>query len=81
MDPALSPERSRPPDAPVYLLHGAGDNVIPTQESERLAAWLAPHTRVRVLVTPLITHVDAGVPRSVSDAWALVRFWAAVLTE
>jgi dienelactone hydrolase len=80
-EPALSPERSPATDAPVYLLHGADDNVIPTQESERLAAWLTPRTQVRVLVTPLITHVDAGTPRSLSDVWALARFWTAVLSE
>jgi hypothetical protein len=28
-DPELSPDRSAPPSAPVYLLHGTDDNVIP----------------------------------------------------
>ena len=31
--PALSPAFAPPPSAPVYLLHGAGDNVIPAAES------------------------------------------------
>lgn len=78
---ALSPERSAPPGAPVYLLHGANDNVIPTQESERLAAWLAPHTRVRLLVTPLLSHVDADRTPGAGDVWRLVRFWTDVLKE
>jgi dienelactone hydrolase len=80
-DPALSPERSPATRAPVYLLHGEGDNVIPTQESERLAAWLAPQTRVRLLVTPLLTHVDPGDQWRMRDGWALLRFWAAALRE
>lgn len=80
-DPALSPERSSPPDAPVYLLHGAHDSVIPTQESQRLAAWLRPHTRVRVLITPLMIHVEAEQERNVGDVWRLVRFWTGVLKE
>lgn len=31
--PALSPERATPPIAPVFLLHGVDDNVIPSMES------------------------------------------------
>src|SRR4029077_768341 len=36
-DPALSPDRSTPPSAPVYLLHGTDDNVVPAIESTLLA--------------------------------------------
>ena len=36
-DPALSPAFAPPPSAPVYLLQGAGDNVIPAAESVALA--------------------------------------------
>lgn len=80
-DPILSPERSPAPDAPVFLLHGADDPVIPTQESERLSAWLAARTRVRLLVTPLLTHVDTQQQPGLGDAWRLVRFWTEVLRE
>ncbi len=37
-DPSLSPAMAPPPAAPVYLLHGAGDNVIPAAETLALAA-------------------------------------------
>src|SRR2546425_392554 len=60
--PALSPSKSPKPHAPVFLLHGVDDNVIPAIESEYLAADLRGRTPVQVLVTPLIGHAD--VPRT-----------------
>ena len=36
-NPSLSPERAPPPTAPVFLLHGADDTVIPTVETVLLA--------------------------------------------
>ncbi len=54
-DASLSPERSPPPRAPVWLLHGAGDNVVPAIESTLLARHLADHTEVQQLSTPLIS--------------------------
>ena len=39
-DPALSPDRSPITTAPVFLLHGADDNVIPSTETPLLAAYL-----------------------------------------
>jgi dienelactone hydrolase len=78
--PALSPERAPPPRAPVYLLHGTEDDVIPPAESHHLARHLEPHTGVRVLVTPVLTHADlAGV--SAGDARALVSFFASLLRQ
>jgi dienelactone hydrolase len=79
--PALSPERSAPPAAPVYLLHGAGDNVIPPIESELLARYLTPSTRVRALITPLITHTEVDRTAGAADVWELIRFWALVMGE
>ena len=79
-DPSLSPERSAPPSVPVYLLHGADDNVIPAAESERLAAHLrARGARVLHLSTPLITHAEVDRPPGAVEIWRLVRFWAAPL--
>lgn len=79
-DPALSPERSAPPQAPVFLIHGADDTVIPAQESIRLAAWLARRgVPVRVLVTPLVTHAEAAGRWRLREVWRLVSFWADVL--
>ncbi len=78
-DPALSPERSPPPSAPVFLLHGEGDTVIPARESQRLARALRPHTQVHALATPLITHAEMAGPQAWMDVWRLVRFWASLL--
>jgi dienelactone hydrolase len=75
--PALSPVRSPATRAPVFLLHGDQDNVIPTSELPALAAHLAARdgARVETYVTGLLTHADARADVSVGDAWRLVRFW------
>ena len=79
-DPALSPVRNPAPSAPVYLLHGADDNVIPAAESEMLAADLrARGGRVTQLSTPLITHAEVDHPPEIAEIWRLVRFWAGPL--
>jgi dienelactone hydrolase len=77
-DPALSPARSTTVTAPVFLLHGADDNVVPAIESRRLAAALETHTTVHLLVTSLITHAEVDRPPTAGEVWALVRFWKAV---
>jgi dienelactone hydrolase len=82
MPAALSPERSPPPLCPVYLLHGSGDNVVPAVESRLLAGHLAAAgVRVRLLVTPLITHAELDRETAPADVWRLIRFWSAVLHE
>lgn len=78
-DPALSPERSPAPRAPAFLLHGVGDNVIPTIETDRLAASLAGRTDVRALVTPLLIHADVAPAIGFADGWRMIAFWADVL--
>jgi len=80
-DSSLSPDRSAPPSAPVYLLHGADDNVIPGVESVLLAQHLRPHTRVRQLLSRYLTHVDVAARPTITDAWDMVAFWKAVLRE
>ena len=80
-DPALSPERSPVPIAPVYLLHGADDNVIPAVESTRLAEYLRGRTRVRQLVTSFLTHVDVAARPGLKDTWEMIDFWKAILAE
>jgi pimeloyl-ACP methyl ester carboxylesterase len=81
-DPALSPERSPPTQAPVFLLHGADDNVIPSTETPAAAAYLAAHgnDHVRWLLTPYLTHATV-VDRheGIADGWRLVSFWTAML--
>ena len=79
-DAALSPARNPAPSAPVYLLHGADDNVIPAAESETLHEELRGQgARVTQLSTPLITHAEVDHPPSVGEIWRLIRFWAGPL--
>lgn len=75
-DAALSPDRSPAPDAPVFLLHGVEDNVVPALETVRMALDLEPHTTVHVLLTPLVSHADVDRPATTEEIVALVRFWA-----
>jgi dienelactone hydrolase len=77
-DPALSPEIAPGIAAPVFLLHGSDDNVVPAIESTRLAARLQGRAPVHLLVTPLITHAEVDRGAAVADVWHLVRFWRAV---
>jgi dienelactone hydrolase len=77
--PALSAERSPAPSAPVFLLHGIDDNVIPAVESVHLAAALRGTTPVRVLLSGLISHAEADRPPRVADVMALASFWGDLL--
>jgi dienelactone hydrolase len=80
--PALSPDRSPPPAAPVYLLHGTDDNVIPAIESRLLAQDLRQRgTIVHQLATPLITHAEVDRSATASAAWNLVSFWGSVFRQ
>ncbi len=66
----------------MYLLHGADDNVIPAIESALLARTLRERgVTVTFLATPLVTHAEVDHRAAVSSAWALVRFWSAVLGQ
>ena len=76
-DPALSPERSRMPRVPVFLLHGDDDRLIPSTETPRLAAAMraAGHPNVRWLVTPAIVHAELETSLRPGAIWKLVQFW------
>jgi fermentation-respiration switch protein FrsA (DUF1100 family) len=76
-DPALSPDRSTTVTAPVFLLHGADDNVVPAIESRRLATVLARTAPVHLLVSSLITHAEVDHPPTAGEVWALIRFFRA----
>jgi len=81
-DPALSPERSPSPTAPVYLLHGTDDNVVPAIESTLLGRELqARGVRVHVLLTPLITHAEVDRSSTATAIWRLIDFWSKLLDE
>ncbi len=76
---ALSPARSPLPSAPVFLLHGRDDNVIPATESERLALRLRGHAPVRLFLTDLISHADPNQPAHLLDVLQLADFWGDLL--
>lgn len=79
--PSVSPEHSPAPEAETYLLHGAGDNVIPAAESELLARYLAGKTEVRLLISPLIIHAEVERPSAIREIWRLISFWEELLSE
>jgi len=80
-DPALSVSRSPKTSAPVFLLHGLGDNVVPPVESEYLAADLRGHAPVRLLLSGLISHAEADQPAHASDMVALASLWGDLLSR
>jgi pimeloyl-ACP methyl ester carboxylesterase len=65
---------------PVYLLHGEGDNIIPSAETQWLAADL-PHGTVKAeLISPVLSHLDLdGTGPTVWDDLRLMHFFALVL--
>jgi dienelactone hydrolase len=66
---------------PVYLLHGAGDSVIPPSETLWLARDLPADVVRRVLVSPALGHVELGASPAILDEWAVIDFLAAVLAQ
>jgi dienelactone hydrolase len=80
-DPSLSPSASPKPSAPVFLLHGARDNVIPASESRRMAASLGGHAPVRLLVTELISHAEAETSFRPGEVVELAAFAADLLSQ
>jgi dienelactone hydrolase len=81
--PALSADRAAsPPTAPVFLLHGSGDTVIPTAESVLLADYLRKKgTDVDLLISELITHAEVDRSAAATETVKLVSFWADVLKK
>jgi len=80
-DPAASPERAPlPPAAPVFLLHGDDDTVIPAAESVVLGEYLRQKgVAVHVLLSQIITHAELDRSAAASESWKLIAFWADVL--
>ncbi len=80
-DPAASPERAPDvPAAPVFLLHGDEDTVIPAAESVVLANTLrARGADVRLLLSRIITHAELDRSAAISESWEMVAFWADIL--
>ncbi|MFO0763189.1 MAG: hypothetical protein U0359_42520 [Byssovorax sp.] len=67
--------------APVFLLHGAGDTVIPASESAWLAASVPSSSLREALVSPAIVHVELEGEPGWRERWAIVHFMAQVLGE
>jgi pimeloyl-ACP methyl ester carboxylesterase len=64
---------------PVFLLHGAGDTIIPSSETLWLAKDVpAPELRAQ-LVSAALVHVDMGNKVTWQQQWQLVDFMAQVL--
>jgi len=79
-DPGLSPQRATPPTAPVFLLHGDEDTVIPPAESVILGESLrSKGANVRVLLSHIITHAELDKAGDTYEAWKLIAFWTDLL--
>ena len=64
---------------PILLLHGSGDAVIPTTETQWLAKDVPPQALKNVLISPALGHVDVDTKVTVSQKWDLVHFVAQIL--
>lgn len=64
--------------APTFLLHGAGDTVIPPSETDWLAHHVPPSQLEAVLVSPAIVHVEVEHPTAYQQ-FELVHFMGSVL--
>jgi pimeloyl-ACP methyl ester carboxylesterase len=67
--------------APVYLLHGAGDTVVPWTESEWLERDLPAGYLRRVLISPVLSHLDMKGSPSLWDRLKLVHFMSDLLRD
>jgi dienelactone hydrolase len=68
--------------APVFLLHGTGDRVIPASEALHIARELPPGTLRASVLTSALSHVDVDARAVTADEAALlVGFLAGVLAE
>lgn len=76
---ALSPERATPPTAPIFLLHGIDDNVIPSVETVLLAEHLKGKADVTGLLSGLITHAEVNRTPGAIEVWRLASFWRGIM--
>jgi dienelactone hydrolase len=66
---------------PIFLLHGAGDTVIPPTETEWLARDVPAGVLRDVLISRALVHVEPGGQPTWYEQWELVHFVADVLAE
>jgi dienelactone hydrolase len=65
---------------PVYLLHGAGDNIIPAAETQWIGSELPSETLKASLITPVLSHIDIdGGSVTLADNLRLVHFFGLIL--
>jgi len=64
---------------PVFLLHGAGDTVIPASETQWLAKDVPTAELKESLVSAALVHVDMGNKVTWQQQWQLMDFMAQVL--
>ena len=65
---------------PVYLLHGEGDNIIPSAETMWMENELPSETLKAALISPVLSHLDLdGAGPSLLDHLRLVHFFALIL--
>ena len=64
---------------PVYLLHGAGDTIIPATETLWLATDVPPQELKATLISPALVHVNMEDKVTWQQQWALMDFMAQVL--
>ena len=79
--PSLSAERAPPPVAPVFLLHGVDDNVIPSIETVLLAEHLKGKATVHGLLSGLITHAEVNRTPTATEVWRLAQFWRRIMAQ
>ena len=77
--PALSPSRSPKPSAPIFLMHGTEDDVIPAVETLHLVATLRGAASTRMLLTEVISHAEVDRPVTTREALELASFWGDLL--
>ncbi len=77
---AISPEgKLAPLHAPVFLLHGATDDIIPSTETLWLEKDIPRAYLKAALITPAFSHVDPDKNARWKDQLQLVEFLASVL--
>jgi len=74
-------DRMRGVRAPIFLLHGAGDTVIPASETLWLAHDAPPGSVRNALISPAVVHVELEGEPTKKDQWQLVDFMAQILDE
>jgi fermentation-respiration switch protein FrsA (DUF1100 family) len=77
----LSPERSPLATAPVFLLHGADDSVVPASEMLSLARTLQSTTKVRAFASRLVTHAEVNRGAALAEMWSLSGFWRELFAQ